>query len=50
MDKQVIDVLRKYYGFTLEEAKERVKTMDEELKKDVIRAGKEYARHSFYNY
>lgn len=49
MDKQVIEVLRNYYGFTLKEAKERVKTMDEELKKDVIRAGKEYARYSFYN-
>lgn len=49
MDKQVIEVLRTYYGFTLKEAKERVKNMSEENKKEFIKAGKEYAKYSFYN-
>lgn len=49
MNKQVIEVLRTYHGFTLKEAKERVKNMSEESKKEFIKAGKEYARYSFYN-
>ena len=49
MDKQVIEVLRTYHGFTLKEAKERVKTMSEESKKEFIEAGKRFAKYSFYN-
>lgn len=49
MDKQVIEVLRTYHGFTLKEAKERVKNMTEESKKAFIDAGKRHARDNFYN-
>ena len=49
MDKKVIEVLRIYHGFTLKEAKERVKNMTEESKKEFIKAGKRFARDNFYN-
>lgn len=49
MDKQVIEFLRIYHGFTLKEAKERVKNMSEESKKELIEACKRYAKYSFYN-
>lgn len=49
MDKKVIEFLRTYHGFTLKEAKERVKNMSEESKKEFIKAGKRYAKYSFYN-
>jgi len=49
MDKQVIEFLRTYHGFTLKEAKERVKNMSEESKKEFIASGKRYAKYSFYN-
>jgi len=47
MDKQVIEVLKTYHGFTLKEAKERVKNMSEESKKEFIEAGKRYRLVSF---
>lgn len=49
MDKQVIEFLRIYHGFTLKDAIERVRHMTEQNKKEFIESGKKYAKYSFYN-